>query len=86
MRGAFMAGECVVGGVHGRASVPKVCMTGGIDGRGVCGGGHVWYGVCGRGTYVAGETASAAAVRILLECILASHKTSSALQAFMAHK
>ena len=40
--GAFMAGECVVGGVHGRASVPKVCMTGGIDGRGVCGGGHVW--------------------------------------------
>ena len=50
-----MAGECVVGGVHFRASVPKVCVTGGMHGRGcVWWGACVVGGMCGRGCVAGG--------------------------------
>ena len=53
-----------------------VCVVGGMCGRGCVAGGYAW-----QERRPVQRTA-----RILLECILASHKTSSALQAFMAHK
>ena len=70
---------CVAGGVCGMEYAwEHACMTGSVV---TMGGGHVWQGcVCGwgmhgrghawQGASIAGETATAADVRILLECIL----------------
>ena len=68
-------GACMVGGVHGRRCA---CMAGGMCSGGMHGGGGYMGGMHGGGvcmaggTYMAGETVTAAGgrVRILLECIL----------------
>ena len=58
-------------GIHGHGWV-GTCVAGVfVHGRGACvEGGHAWRG---GGACVAGETATAAAVHILLECILVIH-------------
>ena len=45
----------MAGGVHGRgAYVAGACMTGAVHGRSVHGRGHAWQGACvAGGTYVA---------------------------------
>ena len=62
------------GGMHGRG----VCVTeGGIHGRGMHGRGRAWQGgMCGKGGYMAGDTATEAGGTHPMECILVNNDTA----------